>query len=236
MLWQQDVIHVYCVTSNATMQTISHLDKCTSDYSLIWCTNSSSGQSLPWTAQWRCKLCRKRSCKWEVVNPAYELLQNCTAAGKVTLEELSTHLLPNLDIQVSFSPFPQEQKAAMHGMGLRSSSRQASHRATCLPQANWLVPFSSLSAVPLMGPWTSQEDGSELHPSTRHKWSTIFLFCFPHALWLTEGHCEAPRSQDLTLRMKLPFHQQTLGTSHWSLCPFPIPVCISCSYYCGDIK
>lgn len=31
----------------------------------------------------------------KVVNSAPGLQQNCTAAGKVTLEELSTHLLPN---------------------------------------------------------------------------------------------------------------------------------------------
>ena len=42
----------------------------------------------------------------KVVSSAPGLQRNCTIAGKVTLEELSTHLLPNPEHTYEFLPVP----------------------------------------------------------------------------------------------------------------------------------
>lgn len=67
----------------------------------------------------------------KVVNSVPGLQQNCTAAGKVTLEELSTHLVPNSECIYEFLPGPPTSRRQQDtGTGLRNSSPQATHHAT----------------------------------------------------------------------------------------------------------
>lgn len=127
--------------------------------------------------------------------------QNCTAAGKVTFKELSTYLLPNpghTHEPLHVPPARRKQQCTGHG----AEEQQPPGYSPCHMSATSKPAFalSFLTCIPhLVGPWTSQEDRSDLHPSMRHKWPTIFLFCLLlfYTLWLNKGRCKAPWSQAL---------------------------------------
>lgn len=131
----------------------------------------------------------------KVVNSAPGLQQNCTAAGKVTLEELSTHLLPNPGHTCELLPVPPwaEGSNAQARAEEQQPPRLPAVPRVCHKQTGFCHFFPRLYSH-LVGPWTGQEDRSDLHPSMRHKWPTDFLFCLPLFYTLC---LKAPRSQAL---------------------------------------
>lgn len=108
----------------------------------------------------------------KAVNSAPGLQQNCTTAGKLPWKSYHPIFCLSQNTQRSFPLLPHEQKQQCMGMGLRSSSPQATHQIMCLPQATSLCHFLPHP----VDPWTSQEERSDLHPPMGHEWLTHFHF------------------------------------------------------------